>query len=64
MCRTEEIEAEAAHRAIVLANQARCPVSIIPVTSKSAAKAISEAKRKGSHSILIGECKICYVSLI
>lgn len=48
MCRAEEIESEAAHRAIVLANQARCPLSIVPVTSKSSAKVISEARHKGT----------------
>ncbi|XP_067935676.1 dihydropyrimidinase-like [Watersipora subatra] len=47
MCRPEEIEAEAAHRVIVLANQARCPIGILPVTGRSAAKIISETRHKG-----------------
>ena len=49
MARAEEIEAEATQRAIVLANQARCPLGVTPVTSKSSAKAISEAKRRGMN---------------
>ncbi|KAF6026265.1 DPYS [Bugula neritina] len=47
MCRAEEVEAEAVNRAIVLANQARCPLAVVPITSKSSAKVISEARRKG-----------------
>ena len=52
MARAEEIEAEATQRAIVLANQARCPLGVTPVTSKSSAKAISEAKRRGKNIIV------------
>ena len=64
MARAEEIEAEATQRAIVLANQARCPLGITPVTSKSSAKAISEAKRRGKNVIVALKVVSYWVSLL
>ena len=64
MARAEEIEAEATQRAIVLANQARCPLGVTPVTSKSSAKAISEAKRRGKNVIVALKVVSHWVSLL
>ncbi|XP_065051421.1 dihydropyrimidinase-like [Rhopilema esculentum] len=47
MCRPEHVEGEATHRAIVIADQASCPIYIVHVMSKSAADVISECRRKG-----------------
>ena len=52
MCRVEEVEAEATQRMIVLANQARCPVCVTPITSRSSARVISEARRRGLYTVL------------
>lgn len=49
MCRPEDVEGEATQRAIVLANQARCPLYVVHVMSKTAANVICEFRRKGRH---------------
>jgi len=53
MCRPEQVEGEATQRAIVIADQANCPLYVVHVMSKSAADAICASKRKGFN--VIGE---------
>ncbi|RWS22874.1 dihydropyrimidinase-like isoform X6 [Leptotrombidium deliense] len=51
--RPEEIEGEATHRAITLANQVGSPLYVVHVMSKSAAEEVLRAKSRGN--IVIGE---------
>eukprot|EP00794_Sanderia_malayensis_P016724 gene16724-18418_t len=47
MCRPEQVEGEATHRAIVIGDAVNCPVYVVHVMSKSAADVVCEFRRKG-----------------
>lgn len=51
--RPEELEAEATNRACVIAEQAKCPLYVVHVMSKGAARAIAHHRQKGQ--IIFGE---------
>ncbi|KAL4630581.1 dihydropyrimidinase-related protein 5 [Arapaima gigas] len=61
--RPEELEAEATHRAITIANRAHCPIYLVNVSSMSAGDVIAAAKMQGkvvhaetttAHAVLNG----------
>ncbi|XP_030642000.1 dihydropyrimidinase-related protein 5a [Chanos chanos] len=45
--RPEELEAEATHRAITIANRAHCPIYLVNVSSMSAGDVVASAKMQG-----------------
>uniref|UniRef100_U5ERH4 dihydropyrimidinase n=1 Tax=Corethrella appendiculata TaxID=1370023 RepID=U5ERH4_9DIPT len=55
LSRTEEIEAEATNRACVIAHQAKCPLYVVHVMSKSAGIEVARARRRYNGVGIFGE---------
>lgn len=59
--RPEELEAEAAHRAITIANRAHCPVYLVNVSSAPAGDVIATSKMQGK--VVLGETTTAHAVL-
>uniref|UniRef100_A0A6Q2Y7S6 Amidohydrolase-related domain-containing protein n=1 Tax=Esox lucius TaxID=8010 RepID=A0A6Q2Y7S6_ESOLU len=59
--RPEELEAEATHRAITIANRAHCPMNLVNVSSMSAGDVIAAAKMQGK--VVYGETSVAHAVL-
>ncbi|XP_017839548.1 dihydropyrimidinase-like isoform X2 [Drosophila busckii] len=55
LSRQEEVEAEAVHRACILAHQVDCPLYVVHVMSKSAGIEIARARQRYQGKYIIGE---------
>ncbi|KAH8418509.1 hypothetical protein KR009_010280 [Drosophila setifemur] len=55
LSRPEEVEAEAVHRACVLAHQADCPLYVVHVMSKSAGIELARARQRYRGRYIMGE---------
>ncbi|KAH8265569.1 hypothetical protein KR038_010672 [Drosophila bunnanda] len=55
LSRPEEVEAEAVHRACVLAHQAACPLYVVHVMSKSAGIELARARQRYRGRYIMGE---------
>ncbi|EDW60675.1 dihydropyrimidinase isoform X1 [Drosophila virilis] len=55
LSRQEEVEAEAVHRACILAHQVDCPLYVVHVMSKSAGIEIARARQRYSKKYIFGE---------
>ncbi|XP_030554144.1 dihydropyrimidinase-like [Drosophila novamexicana] len=55
LSRQEEVEAEAVHRACILAHQVDCPLYVVHVMSKSAGIEIARARQRYSEKYIFGE---------
>ncbi|XP_044313318.1 dihydropyrimidinase isoform X1 [Drosophila rhopaloa] len=55
LSRPEEVEAEAVHRACVLAHQAACPLYVVHVMSKSAGIELARARHRYRGRYIMGE---------